>query len=213
MVLDPKQRQKKLTKKAKKRKELLSERLSFPLLSKNKAIRYADYPLHECYLPNGLFESGLGVMLLSRRISSGFVAVSSFVVDVYCLGIKNAHFVVATTEEYEHTIKRRTFESHEDQQFEQIHPSCARKIIEGAVRYASNLGFAPHPDYLNAKDLFGSIEADACPMKYTYGKDGKPLYIQGPYETHSNAKKIIHQLQTRCGEGNYHYVLVLDEPR
>ncbi|RLD82202.1 MAG: hypothetical protein DRJ07_08450, partial [Bacteroidetes bacterium] len=36
-----------------------------------------------------------------------------------------------------------------------------------------------------------------------FGKDGKPLFIQGP---HDNAVKIINKLNETVGEGNYHYI-------
>ena len=44
--------------------------------------------LHCCYL-KALWEVGIGNVLVSRLLSSGEVAFVVFLVDVYCLGVKN----------------------------------------------------------------------------------------------------------------------------
>ena len=69
-----------------------------------------------------------------------------------------------------------------------------RKIIEGAVDYADELGFSPHPDCRSAKVIFGDIDAGACPVKYDFGQEGMPMYIRGPNESINQAKKIVDQL-------------------
>jgi len=44
-----------------------------------------------------------------------------------------------------------------------------------------------------------------------YGSDGKPFYIRGPKESVSQAKRIVDQLQRKCGEGNFEYLIAVDE--
>jgi len=53
----------------------------------------------------------------------------------------------------------------------------------------------------------GEIDKTVCPEKYTFGKEGKPFYINGPNETSSQSQKIIKQLEKQCGAGNYDYML------
>ena len=208
MAINAKQRQKKLEKKNKKRK-LVKKSLGSGVRLKDKALNYAKFPIHECIVPNSLFETGLGNVIVARRSPEGAIAISAFVVDVYCLGVKNALFNVSSEFEYEHTIKPRLI--HEGQPFEKVHPACARKLIEGAIVYAKELGFSPHRDYKDAQGIFGNVDASACPVKYNYGNDGKPYYIRGPNESTAQAKKIIDQLHKKCGEGNYNYLAMLDD--
>ena len=167
--------------------------------------------MYECLIPEELFEIGLGNVIVARKAPQGRIALSAFVVDVFCLGVKNTFFNVSNEDDYENDIKVRLIESHAGRDFDNIHPSCARKLIEGAVAYAEDLGFRPHSDYRNAKGIFGDIDPDVCPEKYIYGKDGKPFYIRGPNESPSNAKRIIQQLHKKCGEDGYHYMLEMDE--
>ncbi len=210
MAISAKQRQKRLERKAKKRKQLLAKKNMNISLSKSKVASYSNQPIHECLAPDGLFEIGLGNVIVSRKAPKGNIAVSAFVVDVFCLGVKNALFRVLSEFDYD-TLKTSLMAAHEDQAFESIHPACARKLLEGAVAYAEELGFSCHPDYVNAKGTFGDIDPSGCPVKYTYGKDGKPFYIRGPNETMAEAQRIINQLYQRCGEGGFDYLMMIDE--
>ena len=209
MALTAKQKQKKLEKKNKKRKLKKSSAVGTKL--NGKASDYAKFPIHECIVPNSLFEIGIGNILVSRRLPDGSIALSAFVVDVFCLGVKNAFFKLSSEFEYEHTIKAQLIQAHNDQSFENLHPSCSRKLIEGAVRYAKDLGFSPHSDYKKAKGIFGDFDDSVCPVKYTYGQDGKPLYIRGPNESTVQAKRIVDQLHKKCGEGNYNFIVSNDD--
>ncbi len=210
MAISEKQKQKKLAKKNRKRK-LVKSLLSIGDQQKLNPSNYAGYPIHECFVPNSLFELGMGYVIVTRKTPDGLIAISAFVVDVYCLGVKNALFKVSNEFEYENTIKPQLMGSSEETQFENIHQSCAKKLVEGAVFYARELGFPPHRDYKQAQKLFGDIDVDSCPVKYTYGKDGKPFYIRGPNESINQAKQIADKLSKKCGEGNFDYLLMLDE--
>ncbi len=210
MALSEKQKQKKLAKKKQKRKIHARDNVS-NRLQMDKARSYAHFPIHECLIPSNLFELGLGSVLVTRRTPEGDIAVSAFIVDVFCLGIKNTLFKVVSEYEYEHTMKPQITESHSGSEFEIIHQTCARKLIDGAVMYAKELGFESHPDYKNTKHIFGDIDLSFCPVKYIYGKNGKPFYIRGPHETVSEAKKIINKLTRKCGEGGFDYMVMMDE--
>jgi len=207
MGISEQQRQKKLQQKKKKRKKIQSSGGS----SERKASTYAKFPIHECLVPEKLFEDGIGTVIWTRRTPQHSIAVSAFVVDVLCLGVKNALFNVSSEHHYESTVKPRLTAAYEDQAFEEVHPSCARKLIEGATSYAQNLGFTAHRDYRHAQGIFGDTDAQACPTQFTYGRNGMPFYIRGPNESISQARRIIDQLHSTCGEGNFHYLVETDE--
>ncbi len=210
MALSEKQRQKKTEKKNKKRKQ--SKRpFSLPMQFGNKAAGYAKFPVHECLVPSGLFENGMGSVIVARKTPEGDIALSAFVVDTYCLGVKNAMFKVAREFEYEQTIKPNLLEDHEGQEFERVHVACAKKLVEGAVGYAEGFGFPPHADYRDAKGIFDGVDAAACPVPYTYGYEGKPFYVQGPYESPHQSKRIVDKLHKTCGEGGYDYMIFSGE--
>ena len=59
-----------------------------------------------------------------------------------------------------------------------IEPSAARKLLRGAEEYATSIGFPPAPAYAEAEPIFG--DTPLARETFTYGKNGKPLYMVGP---------------------------------
>lgn len=213
MAISEKQRQKKLQQKKKKRQQAMrTSRETMPLMQSSRASHYVDLPIHECLVPTPLFEVGIGSLLWARRAQEGKIAVSAFVVDVFCLGVKNAMFHYMSEQRYENEMKPELLQMYEDAQLERLHPSCARKLIEGAVDYAADLGFSAHRDYRNARGIFGDADASACPTRFDYGYEGQPFYIRGPNESIAQANRIVKQLAKRCGDGHFQYALMFDEP-
>jgi hypothetical protein len=204
MAISEQQRQKKLAKKKQKRGTAVKKITQ----SMKKAKPYASYPIHECLIPDNLFISGLGELVVTRRIPNGDIAMSAFVIDVFCLGVKDAMFMILPESEYEHKIKVR-MSATGNRGFEKLHQTCAKKLLDGLVDYAKELGFTPHPDYKNANEIFGNIDAGACPVKYTYGKEGKPFYMNGPYESPADIERILNTLTKKCGTDGFDTVLRL----
>ena len=194
MAISEQQRQKKLAKKKQKRSSAAKKITP----SMTKAKPFANFPIHECLIPDDLFTAGIGELVVARRTPSGDIAMSAFVLDVFCLGVKDAMFGVMPEYDYEQKIKQRMTGSG-DQTFEKLHQASAKKLLDGLINFAKELGFTPHPDYKNAYDLFGDIDAGASPVKYIYGRDGRPFYINGPYESQADIMRIIKTLTKSCG--------------
>ncbi|MCG5526050.1 hypothetical protein LRB11_14085 [Ectothiorhodospira haloalkaliphila] len=205
MAISENRRQKKLAKKKKKRK--LSARSERAAPAMTVASNYSQFPVHECLVPDALFDCGLGPVIWARRTPDGMIASSVFLVDVYCLGVKDAFVQVCSQLEYEHRLKPRFTDLLGFQEFEILAPECARKLIEGVVQYADELEFSPHADYQNAKGIFGDVDPDVCPTSFAFGHNGKPLYIRGPGESIAQAERIIDRLERLCGPGNFDYLL------
>jgi hypothetical protein len=98
----------------------------------------------------------------------------------------------------------------QSQRMRAIAPACLAKIVKGAVEYAQSFGFSPHPDYDHAAKLLDGIDPTTCPEEFTFGRDGKPFYIQGPNETFAQAQAIMGHVQSLGG----HYFIQLpgDDP-
>ena len=206
MGIDERRRQKKLARKAAERKARQAERKS--LSTSGSAKLAAQFPIGDCLVPTSLFEEGIGHVVLTRLLPGGEIAVAGFLVDTYCLGVKNALYRVLSAAEYDYY--REQIEANTP--LERVHPSCLRKLVEGAVQYARDFGLPPHPDYARAAQLFGDIDAAACPVRYAYGKDGQPFYISGPNESAAQSRKIIDTLARRLGPDGFHYMAALGRP-
>ena len=135
-------------------------------------------PLHSCLVQSELFENGFGMVVLTRKTGARMLALATFLVDVLCLGVKDAIFREIEDAELESFLD--TFEV--TAPFEAVDPSYARKLLRDAAAYARSLGLEPHADYAAVESLFGDVDADACKEEFQFGFEGKPLYIPGPTE-------------------------------
>ncbi len=206
MALDEKKRQKKLAKKKAKRKTVAAAKKKAAGRFGLTADEIRDAPVHECLMTRELFDHGLGSVILSRKMPGGDIAAGLFLVDVYCLGVKDAFFTLRTEADYEKMMDGQ----YDRESLETLHPTCARKLVEGSVAYASDLGLNPHKDFAAARRIFGDLDPDACPRTFEYGKDGKPFYMSGPHDTPARSRKIINTLTKKVGEGNFHNTLAMD---
>lgn len=175
-----------------------------------KAKAYAKLPIHECIIPDDLFTSGLGELVVARRAPNGDIAFSAFVIDVFCLGIKDAMFLVMPEYEYEQKIKTGMAKA-ANRTFEKLDQTSAKKLLDGLLNYSNELGFKPHPDYKNAYDLFDDIDASVSSEKFTFGREGRPFYMNGPDESEADIKRILNTLTKSCGADGFDTVFRMDD--
>ncbi|HHJ38652.1 MAG: hypothetical protein AXA67_04230 [Methylothermaceae bacteria B42] len=209
MAVDAKKRQKKLQRKAQKRKQKVTSRNKGQV----KGLRpekYLEYPIMECLMGDSLQKVGMGSVLLARETPYAEVAVSAFVVDIYCLGVKEAFFTVMKKADYISKLKPLLTKTDEDQAIREVDPCCARKLLQGAQAYAESLGFEPADDYWRAEKLFGDADAASCETEFEYGREGKPCYIQGPNDDMKTVRYVLQRLQERFGEDGFDYVIEID---
>jgi hypothetical protein len=208
MVIDERRRQKKLARKAAKRKKSLADKKDFHgpgnAVPIEKQVAFvAGMPIHECLVPRGLFDQGIGNLVVSRKMPNNNIGFAIFLVDVFCQGVKNCFFSVLPQGKYERKVRGPW----EGEILEPMQPACAVKLIENAVAYARDLGFPSHKDYVFTKRIFGDIDPAACPREFEFGKDGKPLYISGPNETVADSKRIVGMLDKKLGAGGFDYLV------
>ncbi|MBF0458503.1 MAG: hypothetical protein HQK99_11485 [Nitrospirae bacterium] len=164
-------------------------------------------PIHECLVSDNIFDVGIGHVIMSRRVAEDSIGFSIFLLDVFCLGVTNAFFIVASKADYDRNIAMRN----QRQQYIDIRPNCAVKLVEDAVFYSEDLGFLPHKDYHIAKEIFGDINpfgdvnTKDCPAEYKFGKGGKPFFVARPSDTPGRCKRIIDTLRIKCGEDGYNF--------
>lgn len=197
-------RQKQLAKKKAKRDEKRTQMARQS--SDNPMIRLAGaelWPIVDALVPESLSSNGIGQLVITRRLPDGRLALAQFLVDVYCLGVKDAHWNIISEWEFD-KLKRRLLE------LSPLHaatPEQFAKLIYGAVDYAQQLGFVPHPDYRHAKLLLAGIDASRCTDTFEYGHNGMPYYINGPHDSPEKIKVIMHKVKLAGG----HFTVGMDD--
>ncbi len=173
-------------------------------LSLSRLRQAGDWPLLECLI-NAEWEDTMQItqLIVARRNATGEVAVGTFLIDLACLGVKNAYgYFFPTEREYRHELRAAMMSK---QKMTKIELDCAAKIVQEAVAYAKKLGFRPHKDIKYALPVMGETHPEQCNTAVPLGgPEGKPLFIAGPYD---NPERIMRILDRKVGPGNYDFLM------
>lgn len=207
MARSEQRRQNKLAKKQardrRKRKEAVRQQQQLASLA-GRMIAASQGRIVHCGITEAVRQAGIGYVLLARQAPMGQVAVVLIMVDVYCLGVKDASGSVMLPSEADEMFQQLI----NDHELQTVSPGLARGLVEGVIEYARSLGFEPHPDYRKVAPLWGDVEAESVEGKYEFGSDGKPLYIRGPHDDFAKQQFVAHTLEKTVGSGNYNVRLI-----
>jgi hypothetical protein len=174
-----------------------------PTLSPKKYIikKARNFPFHEALVQESYYTGdGIATVVVSRQEPSGKFTVGIFLLDIFCLGIKNANYKCHLfTEEYEE-LKEMSMAPYG---YKTADLTFAHNLIYGALDYAEELGFKPHPDFSVAEYVLDPGLVDEGIDDIEFGREGKPYYIAGPFD---QPDRIIKTLQKSVGDGNFHFL-------
>jgi hypothetical protein len=138
------------------------------------------------------------------RVEENQYWVCSYLVDYWCLGVKDALGPRKFNRfKYEDLVEKAYANFNQD--YREISLEQAQAIILGAVEYAAKLGLKPHRDFAAAQAHLGKPSEALLPIEF--GRQGEPFFISGPYD---DSDKILAKLRETVGEGNFHYLILLD---
>lgn len=139
---------------------------------------------------------GLVSVLVTREQRYGKLSACGYLVDVFCLGVKNA-------------IGPRTLEPDEYRELAAAHfhayaepplrvpLELAQALVFGALEYARSLGFPPHSDFERARPHLGE---PGGPSPIVFGDRGRPHYISGPKD---DPARVVNTLRRTLGDGKF----------
>ncbi len=155
-----------------------------------RAVAAAAMPIRACLINEGWQDRGMASIFLVRGASAHQVTVGMFLLDIYCLGIKDVGFRSLDADEFREfmAITESTLHPME------LEPSYARKLIRDLAAWARSLGFAPHRDFAAVERLFGTVRADDCAEVFQFGDEGKPVYVPSPYETPAQIERRLERI-------------------
>ena len=92
----------------------------------------ARQPILQCLVSEDLFKNGMGVVTLVRGVSREQQHIGIFMLDTFCLGVKDSHFRTADRQEAEYILDAQ----HQADAAVPIAPEEARKLLHDAVAWA-----------------------------------------------------------------------------
>ncbi|GAB3502996.1 helix-turn-helix domain-containing protein [Amycolatopsis cihanbeyliensis] len=142
--------------------------------------------------------TGLVGVLVARTLRRHRVSACGFLVDVYCLGVKN---VIPAREMDQHALPAFVDAFFENFAAEPVRAplELAQHLVFGAVEYARGLGFEPHEEFAAAAEHLGPWTG---PGPIGFGKEGVPVYVPGPHDDPAAAYRT---LENAVGPGNFEF--------
>jgi len=136
---------------------------------------------------------GLAAVLVARHAGRDKVTACGYLVDLYCLGVKDV-IGPRVLNDQQHAQFTRTFFAGYRQPPIAAPLELAQQLVLGAARYARSLGFDPAPGFDAVR---GHLAEWSGVRAITFGRNGRPEYIQGPYD---NAVQVQDKLRGKSGE-------------
>lgn len=212
MPQDERKRQKALMKKRSKQKAHAQQRAqqqqTHTPVSPTIIHQARTFPLLECLISDNWQEKdgqGLIEVLVAREQPDGNVCFATYLIDKFCLGLKNTfartNFPPARyREESRHLFRELNPVA--------CPPELAHQMIYAAIDYAAQFGFMPQKDFAQSQYLLAPRGELPETYKLEFGRNGKPFFIAGPYD---NARQILKQLEQTAGPGNFDYLAMIPD--
>jgi hypothetical protein len=158
--------------------------------------RARELQLGNCYISSDWEEAGLANILVSRKHINGNVTLGVYLVDLKCLGIKDAFFKFNVSEDEMFDLV--DYMNAVEIEYNQVH-----NIIYGGEAFANDCGFKPHKDWAVAQFILEEDDDHIPLIDIEFGEDGVPAYYVGPNDNPAKIKQILATLDKNVGAGNY----------
>jgi len=167
-----------------------------------------EAPIHDVYVAASTFRVGTGHVAVCRTLGDGRFAVGVFLIDAYCLGVKDSFLRIVRRDDYEELLSGLAEVSGRQRN---ATPSYALRVIDGAVAYAREFGFQPRGDFKQAYQVVEAIDSEETDETPVFGNQGRPHYISGPHDSSMMIERIRRSLDKHCGPGGYGFTILSDD--
>lgn len=157
-------------------------------------------PIGKCYINKDWEKEGMADILITREKKNGELVVGVYLVDTYCLGVKDSFCCHdSNPDEINEIIKTKEI-AHpmEEISYVEVH-----NLIYGAIEFAEEAGIDPDKSFKLSQYVLDEDDDSIELIEYDYGKDGKHFLIVGP---DGKEKKYLDTLKKNLGD-NFHYIM------
>ncbi len=154
-------------------------------------------PIAKCMVSEGWQNTGICNVIIARKHKTGNYTVGIYLVDLYCLGLKDTH--------YQFNVDREDYEYLKEHSgdLEDCEYALAHNIIYGAIEFADDFGFQPHKDFAITQFILEQDDENVELMDIEFGFEGMPFYVQGPSDNIVKINQIKSTLLRTAGMGNF----------
>jgi len=160
-------------------------------------------PIEACLITEDWKNAGICNVIIARRHKKGNLTIGLYLVDIYCLGLKDTSYRFGiSTDEFDYFKKSLGGIIECDY-------VLAHNIIYGGIAFAGDYGFKPHKDFAVTQFILEEDTEDVELIDIDFGLNGLPCFMRGPYDDNIKVRNIEANLERIAGPGNYK---ILDAP-
>ena len=153
-------------------------------------------PLGNCYISTGWQDQGLITIVVTRNHANGNFSCGLYLVDMFCLGLKETLSLYNEYDRYLDFIKvLKEEEGIEECSYELVH-----NIIYGAIAFAEDLGFKPAENFKTTQYILKEDDDRLELINIQFGLSGKPAIFLA---NEKHPEKIIATLEESVGPDGY----------
>lgn len=155
-------------------------------------------PVYECKVLKNWEKTGISPVFVSRELTKDSYVFISYLVDLWCLGVKDTTLKFGISK----TDLKCIYSRNDD--LETISYQDARSLILGAIDFAKTIDISPHSSWKGIPASF--VEAHLpYENKFSFGQEGKPYYFSGPNDHELyDVEEIINKVSRAQGHYTVH---------
>lgn len=137
--------------------------------------RLRTVPIDKCYASPAWKQVGETNVVVTRKHKQGTYTVGYYLVDTYCIGVKDSFYRFNMDEdEYEEMLER--MQEH-DPSMEEVSYNEAHNLVWGAVAFAEEAGIKPDKSFELSQYVLEEDTDDVPLIEYDFGKDGEHFLV------------------------------------
>ncbi|MDE5877889.1 MAG: hypothetical protein K2H47_10405, partial [Muribaculaceae bacterium] len=160
-----------------------------PKMSPERFIRerVRKLPIGKCYITPDWEQTGIAQVIITRIRANGNYVVGIFLVDTFCIGIKDTIYYTDFSED---ELKELINHYKSGPGLEEISYNEAHNIIYGAIEFAEEGGIRPMKNFAVTQYILEEDTEDIPLIEYDFGKNGKHFLVIG------SDRREMHYLNT-----------------
>lgn len=159
------------------------------------------FPITECYITHDWHDTGMSSALVARQKTDGRFIIGCYLLDTFCLGVKNASFYIDYSREQLDALRTSLFDM-EEISYNELH-----NIIYGTIAFAETAGVHPAKEFAVTQYILEDDTEDIPLIEYDFGHNGKHFLVVG---INPNDRRYIDLLKKRLGD-DFDYIIQLKD--
>ncbi len=156
-----------------------------------------NLPIHKCFINRDWQSSKMANVIVMRKHVNGNVTVGIYLIDLLCLGVKDAHFLFNEPED-------KVLEYFENS-LQEVDYNLAHNIVYAGHDFAMEYDIQPHPDFKTVKNILEEDDDNIPLIEVEVGdRNGLPSLILQPGQEFKY-RHVYEKLTSKLGKDNFNY--------